>query len=364
MMQKLLVLLLIGLVVVCLFVPISCSQPPQQGSQASEPVVEGVSSAYSGPQKSASGPVKAEQSESPATSPNQFQPESKLPARPNVRVVVTQDFGSQVVLDKYVLPKKDESALEVLQRIAEVETKYGGGFVVGINGIRSRYPKERSDWFFYVNGILANVGAGGYKLRPGDVEHWDFHGWGFNAFIPAIIGSFPQPFLSGYGGKVRPTVIVHQPGFRQIAEKLRDTLTRLGVKEIHLQTTALAPEKQHCHLILLGTQKFGPLRELNRNYKKLGFFFKFEDDEGAVVFDSRGKATGVKSVGVIQATQNPWSAKGVGAGESAAWMISGTDEAQVRAAADTLAEHWEQLGCAFAIALINQKIIRLPHANL
>jgi len=357
-MTKKLLVLLIGLVVACLLFPISCSQPPQQGSQASKPVVEGVGSAHSGPQENTSELVETEQrgqGESSATSPNQFHPESKPPARPNVRVVVTQDFGSQVVLDKYVLPKKGESALEVLQRVAEVETKYGGGFVVRINGICSRYPKVKKDWFYYVNGILANVGAGGYKLCPADVEHWDFHEWGFNAFIPAIIGSFPQPFLSGYGGRVRPTVIVHQPGFREIAEKLRDTLTRLGVKEIWLQTTL--PEKKHCHLILLGTQKFEPVRKLNRNYKKLGFFFKFED-EGAVVLDSRGKKARVKSAGVIQATQNPW-----GVGE-AAWMISGTGEAQVRAAADILTEHWEQLDCAFAIALINQKIVRLPHANL
>ena len=342
-MKKLLVLL-IGLVVACLLLPTSCTHPPQQGSQASEPVAEGVGSAHSGPQESASESIKAEQ-----------KGQSESPARPKARVVATLDFGSQVVLDKYALPEKGESALEVLQRVAEVETKYGGGFVVGINGIRSRYPKERSDWFFYVNGILANVGAGGYKLCPGDVEHWDFHEWGFNAFIPAIIGSFPQPFLSGYGGRVRPTVIVHQTGFREIAEKLRDTLISLGVKEVWLQTTL--PGKKHCHLILLGTQKLKPLRELNRDYKKLGFFFKFED-EGAVVFDSRGRKARVESAGVIQATQNPWSP-----GE-AAWMISGTDEAQVRAAADTLAEHWGQLDCAFAVVLINQKIIRLPHANL
>lgn len=308
MMKKLLVLL-IGLVAVCLLLPTSCSRPSRQESQASKPV----------------------------------------------RVVATLDFGSQVVLDKYVLPKKGESALEVLQRVAEVETKYGRGFVVGINGIRSRYPKERKDWFYYVNGILAKVGAGGYKLCPGDVEHWDFHEWGFNAFIPAIIGSFPQPFLSGYGGRTRPTVIVHQTGFGQIAEKLRDTLISLGVKEIRVQTTL--PEEGHYHLILLGTQKLKPLRELNRDYKKLGFFFKFED-EGAVVFDSRGRKARVESAGVIQATQNPWSP-----GE-AAWMISGTDEAQVRAAADILAEYWGQLDCAFAIALINRKLIRLPHANL
>ena len=67
------------------------------------------------------------------------------------------------------------------------------------------------------NGIMANMGAGAYKLQPGDVEHWDFHGWSFNAFVPAVIGSFPQPFLSGFRGKKLPTIVVYQEGLEKTA---------------------------------------------------------------------------------------------------------------------------------------------------
>ncbi len=283
----------------------------------------------------------------------------KAESEPTVGVIVSRNFGSEVVLDKLAVLAEGESALEVLQRLTTVETKYGGGFVAGINGICSEYPKVRKDWFFYVNGIMGNVGAGSYKLRPDDIEQWDFHGWDFNAFVPAIIGSFPQPFLSGYGGKVQPTVIVYEEGFGEAAEKLRDTIARLGVEGISLQPSLSDPEREQCHLILVGTADFEPIAELNKNYRKLGFLLKFKDD-GAVIFDAHGKETRIASCGVIQATQNPWNPKGIGAAENTAWVISGTDQAHVRDAVDALINQPDMLRCAFAVALIDGKVVKLP----
>ncbi len=93
-----------------------------------------------------------------------------------VRVIVTQD-NSTLIPDKLVKLDDGSTAMDALQRVATVETKYGGGFVEAINGVRSQYLGTNKDWFYYVNEVSPNVGAAAYILHDGDVVHWDFHEW-------------------------------------------------------------------------------------------------------------------------------------------------------------------------------------------
>jgi hypothetical protein len=81
------------------------------------------------------------------------------------------------MLDKLVTLDDGSTAMDALQRVATVETKYVGGFVEAINGVRSQYPGTNKDWFYYVNEVSPNVGAAAYILHDGDVVHWDFHEW-------------------------------------------------------------------------------------------------------------------------------------------------------------------------------------------
>ena len=53
---------------------------------------------------------------------------------------------------------------------------YGGRFVQAIEGIAGSLSK-REDWFYFVNGLEADRGAVEYRLRPGDVEWWDYRHW-------------------------------------------------------------------------------------------------------------------------------------------------------------------------------------------
>lgn len=282
-----------------------------------------------------------------------------------VRVIVTQDFGNEPILDESVAVSEGASALEALQKVAAVETRYGGGFVEAINGLRSQYSgsKVQKDWLFYVNGISANVGALDYKLCDGDVEHWDFHDWSFRAFIPAIISEFPQPFLGGYQGKVLPTVVVYyDEGFQDAAQDLLTGLAKLGVGNIsaHAATKLSTQDKEHSNLILLGTEDFELISEMNKNYGKLGFYIHFEDGKVAV-WNPRGDDKQCYSdCGLIQATQNPWNPKGIGACENVVWMISGTDKAQVRNTVNVLVNHYEEFWYAGAAIIANGKVIRVP----
>jgi hypothetical protein len=279
------------------------------------------------------------------------------------RVIITQDFGSELLLDEPVILNSGASALDALERVANVETKYGGGFIEAINGVRSEYSQAtvKKDWFFYVNGMSANVGLMDYELSEGDIEHWDFHDWSFHAFIPAIIGDFPQPFVGGYQGKNLPTVVVYDEGFRDAALDLAGELAKLGVQDVRAQAAngLSSQDKEHSNLMLLGTEDFDLISELNEN-RKLGSYIHFEEGE-VVVYDSQGnKARYESECGLIQATQNPWNSKGIGACENVVWMVSGTSESEVQNAVGVLADDHEQFRYAYAAVIVDGEVIKVP----
>ena len=121
---------------------------------------------------------------------------------------VTRDRGADVLVSTTV--PSGLTALQALRRAADVDTSYGGRFVDGIEGVESDTSAHR-DWFFFVNGVEADRGAAEYRLRNGDVLWWDYRSWrGGDMRQPVVVGAFPQPFLSGYGGKVRPAVVRYE----------------------------------------------------------------------------------------------------------------------------------------------------------
>ena len=73
------------------------------------------------------------------------------------------------------------------------------------------------DWFYYVNGVQATKGAAATDVHPGDQIWWDRHDWSQAEDIPAVVGSFPEPFLNGFGGKRYPVRV-------ECADRLRQRL--------------------------------------------------------------------------------------------------------------------------------------------
>ena len=281
-----------------------------------------------------------------------------------VRVIVTQDFGNKLMLDEPVRIDGGGNAMDALIEVATVETKYGGGFVEAINGVRSQYSgtKVKRDWLFYINGTSASVGGRDYKLSDGDIEHWDFHDWSISAFIPAIIGDFPQPFLGGYQGKTLPTIVAYDKGFPEAAQHLVNKLKELEVENIHSRAAAelTTEDKKYSNLILLGTQDFDLVSELNKNYKRLGFYACFENGKVTTFGPQGNKSQYQSSCGVIQATQNPWNPGGLGAGKSVVWIVSGISETAVRDSLTTLTRRFDELRYAFAAVIINGQTIKVP----
>ena len=126
-----------------------------------------------------------------------------------VSVVVTRDFGVRSVGSARVAKTPgSETVMRFLQRKFTVRTRYGGGFVQAIDGLSGGSEGGRPvDWFYYVNGIEADQGAAATKLHAGDRVWWDRHDWGAARGVPAVVGSFPEPFRSGAEGKRLPTQI-------------------------------------------------------------------------------------------------------------------------------------------------------------
>jgi hypothetical protein len=280
-------------------------------------------------------------------------------------VVVTWDFGKELLLEQEVELKSGTSAMEALQAVADVETKYGGGFVQAINSISSEYEGDKSqrDWFFYINGIQSNIGALDYKLHDSDIQHWDFHDWSFRQFIPAIVGDFPKPFSNGYGGVSYPNIIVYQEGWEEDAQRIADKLNCLGIKSNSIRgiNELRDDEKESRNLILLGTPDFALIAELNQVWGKLGLFAHFKD--GVLkVFDSKGEPVAEygAGTGVIQATQNPWNAKGIGVCENTAWVVSGLDKAGVKEAVDILVSRDNDFKYAYGVVTAAGEVIRVP----
>jgi hypothetical protein len=118
---------------------------------------------------------------------------------------ITRDRGAHVILARNV--PAGLTAMQALDRIAQIKTRYSGRYVQAINGIEGSIA-ARSDWFYFINGYEADRSAAEYRLRDGDVEWWDYRTWRDPLDDAVVVGAWPEPFVHGYGGKRRKTVVV------------------------------------------------------------------------------------------------------------------------------------------------------------
>lgn len=90
-----------------------------------------------------------------------------------VRLILSKDFGSEVLYDLTLHIQEGTSVLELTTQNLAVETSYGGKFIKSINGIEN----SEAAWFYYINEVSAEVGADDYIVKQGDVVKWDYHKW-------------------------------------------------------------------------------------------------------------------------------------------------------------------------------------------
>jgi hypothetical protein len=131
---------------------------------------------------------------------------------------ITRDRGAHVLLQQRV--PSGLTAMQALDRVADVDTRYAGRYVQAINGLEGSLSARR-DWFYFINGYEGDRSAAEYRLRSGDVEWWDLRSWQNRMRQPVAVGAFPEPFLHGFAGKTRPACVLYSSAVpRGLAEKV------------------------------------------------------------------------------------------------------------------------------------------------
>jgi hypothetical protein len=143
------------------------------------------------------------------------------------------------------------TAMQALDREADVETRYGGRYVHAIEGLEGSLAGRR-DWFYFVNGFDGDRSAADYELRDGDVAWWDYRSWRERMREPVVVGAFPEPFLHGYAGQTRPAVVRYQPGLRRGAEAIGRVLRARSV----LPASSATPAGANVFLLVKGPTRF------------------------------------------------------------------------------------------------------------
>jgi len=276
------------------------------------------------------------------------------------QLLITRNFGATPV-EQLERPQggAGDTVMRLLQRNADVETRYGGGFVQAIDGIAGgRRAGRPVDWFFYRNGVLAEEGATSVTVGEADRIWWDHHDWGVVMHVPAVVGSFPEPMRSGYEEDRLPTRLECIEPEARACDVASERLAQVGVLAARGRVRgSLAAETIR---ILVGP--YAKLRadeavaQLERGVKASGVYARFTaDGRELAVLDPRGRTVRTlgRGTGLVAATRFE--------GGKPTWIVTGTDAAGVEAAAGALEEG--ALGGKFAVAIADGVAVALPEAR-
>ena len=272
----------------------------------------------------------------------------------DVTVTVTRGFGSSHVaqLKQRKIPGS-ETVMRILERHFSVQTRYGGGFVESIDGISGSAVKR--DWFYYVNGVQAPQGAATTAVHRGDRIWWDLHNWDATESVPAVVGSFPEPFVHGVAGKKLPTVLECAKDVAAACDRVSKELGAIGVP-VAMQTIGTGSGSDSLAV------EVGTWRDLR------GQIVASLIEQGPAASGVYARfASGGSSLQLLDPHAGVAQTLGAGAGLIAAtaegsssptWLITGTDPAGVSAAAGALTP--ARLDDHFAVAVQGARDLPVP----
>ncbi len=276
------------------------------------------------------------------------------PGTSSVRLTVTRAFGSIRVggVDEHAVPGS-ETVMRMLERHFNVSTRYGGGYVESIDGHSG--SASHLDWFYYVNGVEAGMGAAGTAVHHGDQIWWDLHDWSATDTIPAVVGSFPEPFLHGTGGRRLPVELECATDVPAACHRVSAELDRLRVP---FASQLLGAGSGTDSLVLevatwrdLEPQALAAI--MNQGPAGSGVYARFTGGGAKLaLLDPHGNVarTLTGDAGLIAATgQQP---------SPPTWIVTGTDQAGVSAAAAAFTP--ASLRDRFALAVQNSAHLAVP----
>jgi hypothetical protein len=284
------------------------------------------------------------------------------PAPGTTQLLVTGDFGSRgIVQTDHPKTGGSDTVMRLLERNApKVTTRYGGGFVQSIGGVAGGQRGGRPvDWFFYINGVQSAKGAAAVRVHQSDRVWWDHHDWSVTDRVPAVVGSFPEPFLHGIDGRRLPTRVECVDPASAACGAIVDKLTGFGLPAAKggIGTSFT----QDTLRVLVGPWRAlradSTAKLLEKGPGISGVFARpAADGKSMALLDPAGKVTRTlgAGTGLVAATA-------VKDGGDPVWIITGTDDAGIQIAASAFDEG--ALAGRFAVALSNGKPIALPEVR-
>jgi hypothetical protein len=269
-------------------------------------------------------------------------------------LLVTQGFGEKVLLDTQE-PKisGEDTVMRMLDRNAEIKTRYGGKFVQTIDGVSGgRQDGLATDWIYYINGVQADEGAASVKLKTGDSLWWDNHPWETST-VDAVIGQYPEPFRHGTDGKRLPVRVECVDPNGPDCRKVQNSLLAADVPAFRARLVAQL-EQDTLRVVVGPYQKIRGDRgvSLLDDGPQVSGVFVLPNSNGSQlgILDPAGKQ--VESIGagsgLIAAVKPPKEKKEIDQ-PLPVWMVTGTNAAGVSAAAAAFNE--ETLSRKFALAI-------------
>ncbi len=261
------------------------------------------------------------------------------PAPSAVSLLVSREFGSHVVHRVTGLrAKSGESVLDLLQGAA------------GASGP----PAPSGERSLFVNGVLTSTAPALTALHPGD-HVWSDQEGAHASPSPAVVGSFPEPFLNGIAGDRLPVRVECAPSSSAACATVTALLRSYGVlAAVAAIGSGAAPETLR---VMVGEwiyiESDPEAQTIGQGPSASGVYAHIPPNGSTLTLlapDGRERQTLHAGAGLIAATASRR--------EAPLWVVTGTDAAGVELAARSLTP--ATLEDHFAVALEPGAVIPLP----
>jgi len=260
-----------------------------------------------------------------------------------VSFVVTRDFGARGVAStsETRIPGHQSLAAAMAHFFTvtpgDTDRTYGS-----IDGAKAG-PGGSPGWFYYVNGIAVQPGAQNDRdeaivpsntlVHPGDQIWWDLHDPAAARTIPAVVGSFPEPFVHGIGGKRYPTTLECGADVQSACDAIGAQLRRDGVPVADQALGTGSGQDTLAIVVATWHDLDGSLAGdlVAHGPRNSGVYARFTDGGAALqLMDPRGQVVRTlgAGAGLVAATNDNVN--------QPEWLVTGTDLAGVKAAAAAL----------------------------
>jgi len=285
--------------------------------------------------------------------------ETVQPENPQLKILVTRNYGREILAEKTVAIFGGDTVMDIMQDNFNVETAYGGGFVNVIDGLKSGYTGNgssqnkgtKNDWFYYVNGVMAEMGADQYMCEDANTVSWDYHHWGGDMYVKTRISDWPDSMGE------RTVEFAYGPGFEKVAGRISGAAQKAGGKTVESNVESLDMEDFEKDALFVGTWEDANenefIREAFENRARAGLYAVF-NDEGLLLFDDNGEAGETSEKGAFAASMQ----KAYGS-EASLFLIVGNDDAMIEKLVDVFLDKGSMKG-AFGIAATEEGVCYVP----